>query len=269
MLGAIIGDIVGSRWEFNSIKSKDFPFLSEHNFITDDSMMTLAIAKSFLECNKDYSDLSQLVVKNMQYIGRKYPNGGYGGRFNQWLYEVNPQPYNSFGNGSAMRVSPCGIVAKSIDEAKMLSQKVTEVTHNHPEGLKGAEATAVAIFLARNGKSQREIKDYINDNYYPMNFTIDGIRAKYSFNEICQDTVPQAIMSFVEAKDFEDCLRNAVSLGGDADTLAAIAGSIAEYHFGISEDLRNQALKYLPKELLQILNAFENRYEKKEEDLKL
>lgn len=260
MLGAILGDIVGSRWEFNSIKTKDFPFLSEHNFITDDSMMTLAIAKSFLECESDYSNLSELVVKNMQYIGRKYPNGGYGGRFNVWLYEDNPQPYNSFGNGSAMRVSPCGIVGKSIEEVKDLSKKVTEVTHNHPEGIKGAEATAVAIFLARNGKSQLEIKDYINEKYYPMNFTIDGIRDEYRFNEICQDTVPQAIMSFVEAKDFEDCIRNAVSLGGDADTLAAIAGSIAEYHFGIPEDLRNKAYKYLPDDLLRILNAFESKY---------
>ena len=260
MLGAILGDIVGSRWEFNSIKTKDFPFLSEHNFITDDSMMTLAIAKSFLECESDYSNLSELVVKNMQYIGRKYPNGGYGGRFNVWLYEDNPQPYNSFGNGSAMRVSPCGIIANSIEEVKDLSKKVTEVTHNHPEGIKGAEATAVAIFLAKNGKSQLEIKDYINENYYPMNFTIDRIRDAYRFNEICQDTVPQAIMSFVEAKDFEDCIRNAVSLGGDADTLAAIAGSIAEYHFGIPEDLRSQAIKYLPQELLQILNDFESKY---------
>ena len=260
MLGAILGDIVGSRWEFNSIKTKDFPFLSEKNFITDDSMMTLAIAKSFLECESDYSNLSELVVKNMQYIGRKYPNGGYGGRFNVWLYEDNPQPYNSFGNGSAMRVSPCGIVGKSIEEVKVLSKKVTEVTHNHPEGIKGAEATAVAIFLAKNGKSQLEIKNYINENYYPLNFTIDGIRDAYRFNEICQDTVPQAIMSFVEAKDFEDCIRISVSLGGDADTLAAIAGSIAEYHFGIPEELRNQAIKYLPQELLQILNDFENKY---------
>lgn len=260
MLGAILGDITGSRWEFNSIKTKDFPFLSEHNFITDDSMMTLAIAKSFLECRPDYSNLSELVVKNMQYIGRKYPNGGYGGRFNVWLFEDNPQPYNSFGNGSAMRVSPCGIVGKSIEEVKDLSKRVTEVTHNHPEGIKGAEATAVAIFLAKIGKSQLEIKDYINDNYYPMNFTIDGIRDKYRFNEICQDTVPQAIMSFIESKDFEDCLRIAVSLGGDADTLAAIAGSIAEYHFGIPEEMRNQAIKYLPQELLQILKAFETKY---------
>ena len=159
-----------------------------------------------------------------------------------------------------MRVSPCGIVGKSIEEVKDLSRKVTEVTHNHPEGIKGAEATAVAIFLAKNGKSQIEIKDYINKNYYPMNFTIDSIRDEYRFNEICQDTVSQAIMSFVEAKDFEDCLRNAVSLGGDADTLAAIAGSIAEYYFGIPEEMRNQTIKYLPQELLKILNDFENKY---------
>jgi type I restriction enzyme M protein len=271
MLGAIIGDLVGSRWEFNPIKSKRFDFLTKENFLTDDSYMTLAIAKSFLECSPeykdfyyppDYTDLGELVVKNMREIGRRYPNGGYGGRFGEWLESKNPQPYNSFGNGSAMRVSPCGIVARSIEEAKMLSKKVTEVTHNHPEGIKGAEAVAVAIFLARSGKTQSEIKDYIDKSYYPMNFSIKEIRDSYEFNETCQGSVPQAIKCFVEAKDFEDCVRNAVSLGGDADTQAAIAGSIAEYCFGIPEKFISQAKKYLPTDLLEILTAFEEKFER-------
>ena len=261
MLGAIIGDIVGSRWEFRPIKRKDFELLSKGNFITDDSVMTLAVAKSLLESKKDFSDLSKLVVKNMQYMGRKY-NAGYGPMFFNWIHNDNPQPYNSFGNGSAMRVSPCGIVANSIEEAKILSIKVTEVTHNHPEGIKGAEAVAVAIFLARSGKTQSEIKDYIDKNYYHMNFSIDEIRGGYWFDVSCQGSVPQAIKCFVEAKDFEDCVRNAVSLGGDADTQAAIGGSIAEYCLGIPKELREKALKYLPPELLEILTAFEAKFER-------
>ena len=260
MLGAIIGDIVGSRWEFNPNRSKDFEFLSKYNSFTDDTVMTLAIAKSLLDCKSDYSDLSELTIKNMQYLGKKYPDGSYGLRFKQWLYDINPKPYNSFGNGAAMRVSPCGIAAKSLEEAKLLSKKVTEVTHNHPEGIKGAEATAVAIFFAKSGKSLQEIKAYINANYYPMNFTLDGIRKSYRFDETCQGSVPQAFICLFEAKDYEDCIRNTISLGGDADTQAAIAGGIAEYCFGIPDDLRKQALDYLPKDLLKILNDFEDKY---------
>lgn len=264
MLGAIIGDIVGSRWEFCPNKRKDFPFITHNNHITDDSLMTLAIAKSFLECKSDYSDLSHLVVKNMQYIGNEYPGGGYGLSFKKWLKEKNPKPYNSFGNGSAMRVSPCGIIANSLEEVKLLSRKVTEVTHNHPEGVKGAEATAVALFMAKTGKNQQEIKEYINENYYPMNFSLDSIRSEYEFDETCQGSVPQALMAFFEANDYEDCIRNAVSLGGDADTQASIAGSIAEYYFGIPEELRKQSLNYLPNELLKILTDFEAKYGFKE-----
>ena len=268
MLGAILGDIAGSWWEFESIKRKDFDLLSEFDEFTDDSVMTLAIANSFLECKSDYSDLGDVAIKNMREFGRKYPNAGYAGMFFDWLFnQEDPKPYNSYGNGAAMRVSSCGIVAKSIEEAKLLSRKVTEVTHNHPEGLKGAESVAVAIFLAKSGMSQLEIKEYINKNYYPMNFTLDEIRDSYRFDVSCQGSVPQAIMAFLEAKDFEDALRNAVSLGGDSDTQSAIAGSIAEYHFGIPEDLRNQAYKYLPDDLLRILHAFESKYGRKMSDV--
>ena len=260
MLGAIIGDISGSIWEFKPSKTKNFELLTDLDTFTDDSVMTFAIAKSLLECKSDYSDLSEVTIKNMQSLGKKYSDAGYGGMFLGWIFSSDPKPYNSYGNGAAMRVSPCGIVAKSIEEAKLLSRKVTEVTHNHPEGLKGAEAVAVAIFLAKSGMSQLEIKQYINDNYYPMNFTLDEIREDYCFDVTCQGSVPQAIKCFVEGKDYEDCLRNAVSLGGDSDTQAAIAGSIAEYHFGIPEALRNKGLKYLTPDLLQILNDFENKY---------
>jgi type I restriction enzyme M protein len=260
MLGTIIGDTVGSIWEFHPTKSKDFEFLSDKNFFTDDSVMTLAIAKSLTECKEDYSDLQEITIRNMRELGMKYPDAGYGRMFGCWIMSDNPHPYYSCGNGSAMRVSPCGEVAKSIEEAKLLAKLVTEITHNHPEGLKGAEATAVAVYMAKNGKSINEIKQYINDNYYSMNFSIDEIRKSYHFDGTCQGTVPQALMSFFDAKDYEDCIRNAISIGGDADTLGAIAGTIAEYHFGIPEDLRNKGLKYLTPDLLQIYTDYCNKY---------
>ena len=175
MLGAIIGDIAGSRFEWNNIKIKDFDFFTYRCEFTDDSVMSLAVAKALLDCAGDHDKLGDFAVKVMQEIGRPYQNCGYGGMFRQWIYSDNPQPYNSYGNGAAMRVSACGFAAKTTDEVKLLSRKVTEVTHNHPEGIKGAEATAVCVFLAREGKSILEIRDYVNEHYYPMNFTIDGI----------------------------------------------------------------------------------------------
>lgn len=260
MLGAIIGDIVGSRFEWNNIKTKEFEFLTYRCFVTDDSIMSLAIAKAILDCNGNFDKLDNLAVKCMQEVGRPYPGCGYGGMFNHWMYSDNPKPYNSFGNGAAMRVSACGFAATSIEDAVLLSRKVTEVTHNHPEGIKGAEATTAAIFLAREGKSILEIRDYINDNYYPMNFTLDGIRDVYEFNETCQETVPQAIMSFLESTSFEDAIRNAVSIGGDSDTLAAITGGIAEAYYGIPAEMRKHALTFLDESLMKILVDFENKY---------
>ena len=260
MIGAIIGDIVGSRFEFDNIKTKDFELFSHDCEFTDDSVMTLAIARAILEANGDYDKLGGLAVKNMRDIGRPYPNCGYGGMFYRWMYSDNMGPYNSFGNGAAMRVSACGFAAKTLDEAKLLSRKVTEVTHNHPEGIKGAEAAAVCVFLAREGKSILEIRDYVNERCYPMNFTLDGIRAGYMFNETCQDTVPQAIMAFLESTSFEDAIRNAVSIGGDSDTLAAIAGGIAEAFYGVPNDIREHALTFLDERLLKILTDFENAF---------
>ena len=260
MLGAIIGDIAGSRFEWNNIKTKDFEFLTYRCEPTDDSIMSLAVAQALLESNNQYKRLSAYAVKWMQEMGSRYPRAGYGGSFSKWLRNANPQPYNSFGNGAAMRVSPCAYVASSLEEAKRLSKAVTEVTHNHPEGIKGAEATTVAVYMALHGSSMFEIRDCINDNYYPMNFTLDGIRDAYTFDVTCQGSVPQAIMAFLESTGFEDAIRNAISIGGDSDTIAAITGSIAEAYYGIPADIRNHALTFLKQDQLEILNAFEAKY---------
>ena len=267
MLGAIIGDIVGSRFEWNNNRSKQFEFLTYKCSVTDDSIMSLAIAKALLESKADYSDLSENAVKYMQEIGRHYPDCGYGGQFRKWIFSDDPKPYGSYGNGAAMRVSACGFVGNSLEETKQLSKAVTIVTHNHPEGLKGAEATAVAIFLARTGKSLLEIRDYITKNYYSLDFTLDGIRDNYEFNESCQDTVPQALEAFFESKNFEDAIRNAISIGGDSDTLAAITGGIAEAYYGIPTEIRKHALTFLDERLLKILVEFENKYPSKMEKL--
>lgn len=260
MLGAIIGDIVGSRFEWNNHRDKDFELFTNGCFPTDDSIMSLAIAKAIIVSKPDFSDLSDNAVKCTQSIGRNYPDCGYGGRFYGWMFSDDPRPYNSYGNGSAMRVSAAGFVARSLEEAKLLSKLVTEVTHNHPEGIKGAEATAVAIYMAKTGSSIFEIKDYINENYYPMNFTLDEIRDTYRFNETCQDTIPQALQAFFESSGFEDAIRNAISIGGDSDTLAAICGSVAEAYYGIPDDIRKQALTFLDKDLLKLLTLFESKY---------
>lgn len=260
MLGAIIGDIAGSRFEWNNHKSKDFDLLTYRCSPTDDSVMSLALAQAILVSKPDFSDLSENAVACMQAVGRNYPHCGYGGHFKQWIFSDDPQPYNSYGNGAAMRVSAAGFAAKSLDEAKFISKKITEVTHNHPEGLKGAEATAVAIYMARTGSSLLEIRDYIDQNYYPMDFTLDGIRDDYTFDVSCQGSVPQALMAFFESTGFEDAIRNAISIGGDSDTIAAICGGIAEAYYGIPTDIRKHALTFLDQPLLQLLIAFENEY---------
>ena len=263
MLGAIIGDIVGFRYEWNNIKTKDFDFFYPKATFTDDSVMTLAIAKAIMESNGNCNKLNELAAKDMRELGRLYPNRGYGIMFSNWLDLDTMGAYNSFGNGAAMRVSPCGFAAETLDEAKILARKVTEVTHNHPEGLKGAEATAACIFLAKNGMSIPEIREYVNSNYYPMDFTIDGIRDSYQYNVTCQGSVPQAIMAFLESDSFEDAIRNAISIGGDSDTIAAITGGIAEAYYGIPTEIRSYALKILDKNLVGILTDFEKVYNSK------
>lgn len=260
MIGTIIGDIVGSRFEFRNNRSKQFELFTDKCSATDDSIMSLAIAKAILDCNGNYTKLGETAVKCMQEIGRPYPYCGYGGMFNDWMYSDNPKPYGSFGNGAAMRVSACGFAANSMNEAISLSKTVTEVTHNHPEGIKGAEATVVAIYMARQGKNIRQIRKYIDKNYYPMNFRLDEIRDTYEFNETCQRTVPQAIMAFLESTSFEDAIRNAISIGGDSDTVAAITGGIAEAYYGVPTEIRNQALTFLDERLTKILVNFEKIY---------
>ena len=231
MLGAIIGDIVGSVYEWNNIKTKDFPLFSERCFFTDDTVMTVAVADALLN-----GGTSDAFIDAMKKFGRLYPNSGYGGRFAGWLSSDNREPYNSWGNGSAMRVAPCAWFADSLDEAESLAELSAAVTHDHPEGIKGARATAAAIYLARTGVTKAGIKDYIETKYgYDLSRTLDVIRPRYRFNESCQGTVPEAIIAFLESDGFEDAIRNAISLGGDSDTLAAITGGIAEAYYWSSK----------------------------------
>ena len=260
MLGAIIGDIVGSRFEWHNIKTKDFELFTDDCFFTDDSVMSIAVAKSILDCQGNFDNLNAVAVQNMQALGRKYPDAGYGGHFIEWLFDDHPEPYDSYGNGSAMRVSACGFAGKNLKEVKLLSRKVTEVSHNHVEGLKGAEATAVAIFMARNGADKHDIFEYISDNYYELNFTLDEIRPEYEFDVTCQDSVPQAIVAFLESTSFEDAIRNAISIGGDSDTIAAITGGIAEAYYNIPTRIKLQALDYLDDEMINVLTNFEKTY---------
>jgi len=262
MYGAIIGDIVGSRFEFNNIKSKDFDLFTQKCEITDDTIMTLAVADAILKCNGDYTDLSNQAIKSMRGIGKNYPFCGYGNRFFDWIYGATNGPYNSYGNGAAMRISACGWAAYSLEETKEISRKVTEITHNHPEGIEGAEAVASVIYMVgQHGQTKDDIRKYINDHYYNLEFTLDDVRQTYKFDESCQGTVPQAIECFLEANSFEDAIRNAVSLGGDSDTLAAITGSMAGVYWNIPEWMKEKARGYLDDRLTDILDRFMAKYQ--------
>lgn len=246
MLGAIIGDVIGSVYEFSSEKTKDFVFFDSRCRPTDDSIMTIAVGLACLDTNcSDEQSFKDAVITRMHRLGFEYPHAGYGGSFRRWLMHGFTEPYNSYGNGSAMRVSSVAWVAKTLEEAETFAKWSAEVTHNHPEGIKGAQAVAAAIFLARDGKSKDEIRTYIEEKYYELNFTLDEIRPSYYFDVTCQGSVPQAIECFLESEDFEDAIRNAVSLGGDGDTQAAIAGSIAEAFYGIPEELSKKSMEYL------------------------
>ena len=265
MIGAIIGDIVGSRFEFDNFKLKDFEMFDTECDFTDDSVMTLAIAKALqsYETITDMEAFKKHLVKVMHEVGMIYPHCGYGGRFYVWMMKNQTEPYNSYGNGSAMRVSPVGWFATSLEECEALAAATAEVTHNHYEGVKGAVAVAGAIYLARTGHSMDEIKEYIK-NYYTIDFTLDEIRDDYDFYEICQKSVPQALEAFFESNSFEDAIRNAISIGGDSDTIAAITGSIAEAFYGADEDMKETALSYLDSYLLDIAESFVNKFVKKE-----
>ena len=229
MIGAIIGDIAGSRFEWDNYRAKDFDLLSDKCFFTDDSIMSLAVCDALLKTVPSYKGLSRQAVLSMQKIGRPYPQSGYGGSFYHWIYSDDPEPYGSFGNGAAMRVSACGWAGESLSEVRKLSKEVTKVSHNHPEGIKGAEAAASAVYLARTGETKEDIRKYIEEKYYKLNFTIDEIRT-------------------------------AVSVGGDSDTLAAITGGMAEAYYGVPKDIREKTGQFLDQRLTKILKTFEQKY---------
>jgi len=260
LFGAITGDIVGSIYEFRNIKTKDFPFFPASGYITDDSCMTIAVAKALIDWKRTGGDLQQLTIEAMRDLGAKYPHMGYGHGFARWLISENPEPYNSWGNGAAMRISAAGWVGQSITEVKRLSYMVTAVTHDHIEGIKGAEATAVAIFLARTGKSKEEIARYITRNYYDWCSSVDELQANYSWDGSCQGTVPPALQCFFESESFEDAIRNAISIGGDSDTIGAITGAVAEAFYGIPDKILETTKTYIPEDLMQIILDFEKTF---------
>ncbi|MCD8134975.1 MAG: ADP-ribosylglycohydrolase family protein [Parabacteroides gordonii] len=254
MTGAIAGDIIGSVYEFDNIKTTDFPLFTNESDYTDDTIMTVAVADWLL----NGGDLAKV----MQRYGREYPypTGGYGGRFSGWLREKDPLPYNSWGNGSAMRVSAVGWMFDSLEKTLEVAKETAVVTHNHPEGIKGAQATAAAIYLARTGKSKQDIKQYIETAFsYDLGRTCDEIRPFYRFNESCQGTVPEAMIAFLDSSDFENAIRLAVSLGGDSDTLACITGGIAEAFYGIPEDIEKQVFDKLPGTFQKVIKEFKNK----------
>ena len=273
MFGAIYGDIVGSVFEFNNIRTKDFELFSEKSKFTDDTVMTLAVANAlviFDEMTREENCLDapsknnlayfkEILISEMHTTGEKYPRAGYGGRFRFWLKEKQTEPYGSYGNGSAMRVSPVAWYANSLEECLDFAKASAEVTHNHPEGIKGAVVTAGATYLARTGATMDEIKAFVA-KYYEINFTLDEIRPTYEFNETCQDTVPQAMQAFFESTSFEDAIRNAISIGGDSDTLAAITGAVAEAYYGMTEREVRNITTILDRSLLKILEDFRKRF---------
>ena len=263
MYGAILGDIIGSPYEFDrSGKTKDFPLFSPESRFTDDTVMTVAVADAFLSCPAGASDeaIRQQLIRSMQRFGRLHPGIGYGAKFFSWLMTVDPQPYGSWGNGSAMRVSSAGWLFNDLETVLNMARLSAEVSHDHPEAIKGAQATAAAVFLARTGSSKDEIKAYIESVFgYDLSRTCDEIRPGYRHDVSCRGTVPEAITAFLEGTGFEDVIRTAVSLGGDCDTLTCIAGSMAEAFYGVPDELKQVCRQYLSADLAEILQTFEAR----------
>ncbi len=254
MLGAIAGDVIGSVYEYHQIKTTEFPLFPKHCRFTDDTVMTIAIAHSLLE-NVDYA-------ASMKLFGRKYPNAGYGSHFIRWLFEEDVRPYNSWGNGSAMRASPLGFAIDDIDTLLAEAKRSAEVSHNHPEGIKGAQATALAVLFARKSWNKERIRTEISERFnYDLNRGLAEIRQTYEFDESCQGTVPEAIIAFLESGTYEEAVRNAVSLGGDSDTLACIAGGIAQaYYKTIPVEIATKVVDLLPEDLLDVVNRFNREY---------
>lgn len=263
MYGAILGDIIGSPYEFDrGNKTKEFPLFSPDSTFTDDTVMSLAVAAAFMAIAPDAQDgeIRCEVIRSMQRYGRAFPDAGYGSRFSHWLRSNEPEPYGSYGNGSAMRVSSAAWLFDDLQTVCRMARLSADVTHNHPEGIKGAEATAGAIYLARTGATKAEIRAYIEKNFhYDLSRTCDEIRPTYRHVESCQETVPEAVTAFLEGESFEDVVRTAVSLGGDCDTLTAIAGSIAEGFYGVPEEFKQQCRRRLPETLLAVLRQYEKK----------
>ena len=254
MLGAVAGDIIGSVYEFRNVKSTDFELFTPRSTFTDDSVMTLAVAKWLTE-DKAHS-LCHL-IRCMQELGRKYPKAGYGGSFDWWLRQENPSPYESWGNGAGMRVSPVGLWAKTLDEALALAAVTASVSHNHPEGVKGAQAIASSVFLCKEGKSKREIKEYVENMFgYDLDRTIDEIRPGYYFDVSCQGSVPEAIIAFLEGNSFEEVVRLAISIGGDSDTIGCMAGAIAACTYSIPDEIVEACACRLTDDLREVNDLF-------------
>lgn len=250
MLGAVVGDIIGSTYEFRNTKSVEFALFPEGTGFTDDTVMTLAVAKWLMD---DELHTPDGLVRCMQELGRRHENAGYGGNFEEWLWQDNPQPYNSWGNGAGMRVSPVGLYAKTLDEALALAALTASVSHNHPEGVKGAQAIAASVFLCKQGKSKQEIKAYVETKFgYDLNRTIDEIRPHYYFDVSCQGSVPEAIIAFLEGCSFEEVIRLAISIGGDSDTIGCMAGAIAACMYPIPDVMASQCYEYLTPDLREI-----------------
>ncbi len=257
IIGAVCGDVIGSVYEHYPIKTKDFDLFSEYSRFTDDTVMTLAVAKWLCEDGTS----KEVLIRNLKYFGNKYPNAGYGRSFYNWLNQESPEPYGSWANGSAMRVSPCAWVADSLEEARVLAEMSADVTHNHPDAITGALATCDAIYLARNGADKDEIREHVEMNYdYDLSLSLDEIRPVYEFDISCKGSVPESIICFLESDDFEDAVRNAVSLGGDADTQAAIAGSIASAYWDVPDEICSEAVCLLDEFLFNVLIDFEDRF---------
>ena len=264
IIGAIAGDVIGSAYEFNPTRDYNFELFTSNSTFTDDTVLTMANALWLLEDEQHTPDKLANIMLNMC---REYPNRGYGGRFAHWIHDGTLQPYNSFGNGSAMRVSPVGYYASTLDEALALAQISAEVTHSHPEGIKGAQATAAAIFLARQGKEKREIREYVEKTFgYNLSLTLDEIRPTFRFDETCQHTVPEAITCYLEGKNYEDVIRLAVSLAGDADTLAAIAGSISSAVQDVPNEIAQTVISRLSGEFCTLLLRFNALVAQREAD---
>lgn len=260
MFGAILGDIVGSRFEFDRGGwTKEFDLLTPECKFTDDSVMTVAVAEALIDAGEDASidEIEGRCITTMQKWGRNYPNAGYGGRFIGWLYEQYPKAYDSWGNGSAMRVSAAGWMYDTVERTREVARATANVSHNHPEGLKGAECTAAVIYLARNGSTKEDIKEYIIKEFgYDISNSVDEIRPLHRHDESCMDALPKALVSFLEGDSYEDVVRNAVSLGGDTDTIAAIAGAMAEGLYGVPEELKEECLSRIPEEMKDVISRF-------------